>query len=88
MLRLPCPVCGTRDEIEFTYGGDATVRRPAMDEANPLSWLNYVFMRDNPRGRHREYWHHVTGCRQWIVVERDTLTHDIASATLAREDAA
>ncbi|MCG8545263.1 MAG: sarcosine oxidase subunit delta family protein [Alphaproteobacteria bacterium] len=85
MLRIDCPICGLRDETEFSYGGDATVVRPAMDEADPKVWLDYVFMRDNPRGAHREYWHHASGCRQWLVVERDTLTHEIGACRLARE---
>lgn len=85
MLRFVCPVCGMRDETEFTYGGDASVRRPDMAEPSPKAWLDYVFMRDNPRGPHKEYWHHVTGCRQWLVVERDTLTHAISGIALARE---
>ena len=85
MLRIDCPICGLRDETEFSYGGDATVVRPAMDEADPKAWLDYVFMRDNPRGAHREYWHHASGCRQWLVVERDTLTHEIGACRLARE---
>ena len=29
MLLIPCPWCGPRSQIEFTYGGDATVKRPA-----------------------------------------------------------
>ena len=86
MLRIDRPICGLRDETEFSYGGDATVARPAMDEADPKVWLDYVFMRDNPRGAHREYWHHASGCRQWLVVERDTLTHEIGACRLARED--
>ena len=85
MLRIVCPVCGQRDETEFTYGGDATVRRPDMNETSSKAWLGYVFLRDNPRGPHKEYWHHVTGCRQWVVVERDTLTHNISATRLARE---
>ena len=85
MLLINCPWCGPRDETEFSYGGDATVVRPAMDEADPKVWLDYVFMRDNPRGAHREYWHHASGCRQWLVVERDTLTHEIGACRLARE---
>jgi sarcosine oxidase subunit delta len=87
MIRINCPVCGTRDESEFTYGADATVEMPAMDEAATTPWLNYVFMRDNPRGPHWEYWHHVQGCRQWLVLERDTLTHAIGACLLAREAA-
>lgn len=85
MLRIACPICGLRDETEFTYGGDATVTRPVMSEEDVKPWLDYVFMRDNPRGPHKEYWHHVTGCRQWLVVERDTLTHTISSTNLARK---
>ena len=86
MLRIFCPICGLRDETEFTYLGDATVRRPAMDETDRDSWMEYVFYRDNPRGSHREYWQHTHGCRQWLIVNRDTLTHEITGVRLARED--
>jgi sarcosine oxidase subunit delta len=85
MLRIDCPVCGLRDETEFTYGGDACVVRPAHDETNAEVWFDFVFLRANPRGPHREYWHHVQGCRQWLVVERDTLTHRIGDVSLARD---
>ena len=85
MLRINCPVCGLRDETEFSCGGDATVVRPAHEETNTDVWFDFVFVRDNPRGAHREYWHHVQGCRQWLVVERDTLTHRIGGAVLARD---
>jgi sarcosine oxidase subunit delta len=85
MLRIPCPICGTRDETEFTYGGDATVVRPADAERDPDAWFEYVFLRSNPRGPHREYWHHVEGCRQLLVVERNTLTHAIGAVVLARD---
>jgi sarcosine oxidase subunit delta len=85
MLRIHCPVCGLRDETEFTYGADATVKQPDMDNTDQKAWLDYVFMRDNPRGAHKEYWHHVAGCRQWLVVERDTLTHEMGETVLARE---
>ncbi|MES0003095.1 sarcosine oxidase subunit delta [Mesorhizobium sp. M0051] len=88
MLRIPCPVCGLRDETEFNYGEDASVRRPDMDETDQKVWHDYVFIRDNLRGPHKEYWHHVSGCRQWIVVDRDTLTHEIFGSALAREVAA
>lgn len=85
MLRIPCPVCGLRDETEFTYGGDATVHCPDINKNELKIWHDYVFIRDNPRGPHKEYWHHVTGCRQWLVVERDTLTHEIFGTCLAYE---
>ncbi len=85
MIRIPCPICGIRSETEFTYGGDANVIQPAMEEGEQAPWLDYVFLRDNPRGPHREYWHHVQGCRQWLVLERNTLTHEIGGCRLARE---
>lgn len=85
MIRISCPICGTRSETEFTYGGDANVIRPPMEETEQAPWLDYVFLRDNPRGPHREYWHHVQGCRQWLVLERDTLTHEMGCCRLARE---
>jgi len=87
MLRIRCPVCGMRDETEFSYGGDATLVRPAHDETDARKWFDYVFLRDNPRGPHREYWHHVHGCRQVLLVERNTLTHEIGAVALARERA-
>lgn len=85
MLRIPCPFCGERDHDEFTYGGDASVTRPALDERSPEAWYRYVFLRANPKGRHREYWQHVGGCRAWLVVERDTATHEIFAARLAAD---
>ncbi len=85
MIRIDCPVCGLRNETEFTYGEDATVTRPAMDEQDMQPWLDYVFYRDNPRGLHKEYWLHVQGCRQWVILERNTLTHEIGACRLARE---
>jgi sarcosine oxidase subunit delta len=78
MLRIKCPWCGVRNEDEFSYGGDATVERPA-DDATQDDWYDYVYTRNNPAGRHREFWHHVNGCRAWITLERDTVTHEIFS---------
>jgi sarcosine oxidase subunit delta len=56
-----------------------------MDEPQLQPWIDYVFQRENPRGWHREYWHHVQGCRQWLVLERNTLTHEIRTCQLARQ---
>jgi heterotetrameric sarcosine oxidase delta subunit len=76
VLRIPCPWCGERDHSEFHYGGDANVRRPEA-AADGSAWLDYVYVRDNPRGPHAELWQHHAGCRQWLRVVRDTLTHRI-----------
>ena len=85
MLRIPCPFCGVRDHSEFTYLGDATPRRPDHGDEDQQKWFDYVYLRDNPCGKIFEYWHHLHGCREWLVVERDTHTHEIFSAETARE---
>ena len=32
MLHIKCPHCGMRSQNEFSYGGDATVKRPELGE--------------------------------------------------------
>lgn len=88
MLRIDCPCCGVRDHTEFRYGGDATAERPAQDDPDADAWYRYVYVRTNPKGVHREYWQHVLGCRQWLVVERDTVTHAIHSVSFSRRQRA
>ncbi len=51
------------------------------------AWHDYVFLFDNPKGAHREYWQHVLGCRQWLVLERDTATNRVGRARLASDGA-
>jgi sarcosine oxidase subunit delta len=46
-----------------------------------------VYLRDNPAGPYRELWFHAAGCHSWLIVERDTRTHEIRSVTFARGDA-
>lgn len=78
MLRIECPWCGVRDEVEFRYRGDAQVRRPAS-EAPAAAFIAYVYERDNPRDWHAEWWLHVGGCRRLLRIERHTLTHEMRS---------
>ena len=78
MLLIACPYCGERAETEFTYGGEAGIARPRDPHAlSDAEWADYLFMRKNPRGQHRELWNHAQGCRRWFEVERDTLTYEI-----------
>ena len=79
MQLIPCTYCGSRPENEFHYRGDATVVRPAPD-AGEQAFYDFVYTRTNPRGWHREWWHHVAGCRQWVRVERHTATHETRAA--------
>lgn len=76
-MRIPCPHCGERGNEEFLYRGAAGLRRPPPD-APEAEWHDYVYLRDNPAGSHREMWQHVHGCRRWLEVTRDTRTHAIA----------
>jgi heterotetrameric sarcosine oxidase delta subunit len=79
-MRLTCPYCGERDAAEFVYRGDAAPTRPQSEDGV----FDYVYLRENPAGPLREHWYHAQGCRNWIVVTRDTLTHAIFGAVLAR----
>lgn len=84
MIRINCPFCGERDHAEFSYGGDASIEYPALD-APVEDWVKAVYERENIRGRQFETWHHQFGCRMWIIVERDTMTHEIHSVRPAHE---
>ena len=81
MLRIACLHCGTRDEFEFRYRGDASVRRPAGD-ADEDAFCDYVYERTNPASWHLEWWQHVAGCRQVLQVLRHTVTHEIRAVGL------
>ncbi len=82
-MRIPCPFCGERDVAEFVYRGDASLVRPG-EGADEAAFFDYVYLRDNPAGALDERWYHAQGCRNWIVVTRDTRTHAISAARLAR----
>jgi sarcosine oxidase subunit delta len=85
-MRIRCPYCGERALEEFTYRGDATVMRPeTLDESATEAWVDYVYFRDNPAGSHREHWYHGAGCHSWLVVTRDTVTHEITAVALAAD---
>jgi sarcosine oxidase subunit delta len=85
-MRIPCPHCGPRGHDEFVHHGDAAPRRP-QDDAPDAAFHDYVYLRDNPAGPYRELWFHAAGCHSWLVVERDTRTHEIRSVNFARGDA-
>ncbi len=76
MLRITCPWCGTRDELEFSFGGEAHRTRPTPD-ASDAEWSDYLFNKENPKGIHYERWMHRYGCGRWFNVARDTVTHEI-----------
>ncbi|MCE2563237.1 sarcosine oxidase subunit delta [Komagataeibacter sp. FNDCF1] len=83
-MRLNCPCCGPRGLEEFIYRGDATVRRPDP-AASAREWVDYTYMRDNPDGWHHELWYHAAGCHCWLVVRRNTRTHEISGVVRAAD---
>jgi len=81
------PLLGPRDAAEFVYLGDASlIDRPdwqAPDAAERFH--DYAYLRDNPAGAHRELWYHEQGDRSWLVVTRDTVSHEITRVQMARD---
>lgn len=76
-MRLTCPLCGDRDRREFHYyGAEDYLNRPAP-EAPAQAWDDYLHNRDNPAGVTRDLWYHDLGCSSWLVVTRNTVTHEI-----------
>ena len=80
MLLIDCPWCGARPENEFGYGGEAHIDRP-HDAAslNDTAWAAFLYMRNNPKGRHAERWRHIHGCGRFFNCLRDTTTDRIAA---------
>jgi sarcosine oxidase subunit delta len=80
MLKIHCPWCGDRPESEFSYGGEAHIARPLQtdqlsDQLSDREWGDYLFMRKNPKGWHKEQWLHAAGCRKWFNAERHTVSY-------------
>jgi methylglutamate dehydrogenase subunit B len=85
-MRIPCPHCGEREVREFSYLGDASVTRPDPEASEALPrFIDYVYVRENPVGPFRELWYHGVGCQAWLVVTRDTRTHDMVAVESLRQ---
>jgi methylglutamate dehydrogenase subunit B len=77
-MRLNCPLCGPRDRREFYYSGSEDyLNRPATNDVQ--AWDDMLHLRANPAGETRDLWYHETGCGSWLLVTRNTVTHDILS---------
>ncbi|GGO60731.1 sarcosine oxidase subunit delta [Roseovarius pacificus] len=81
------PLLGPRDAAEFIYLGDAAlIDRPDWQAEDAMQQFHdYAYLRDNPAGPHRELWYHEQGDRSWLVVTRDTTTHEITDVQMARD---
>ena len=76
------PKLGSKS-ASFTFN---TFRVQYLDNSDEKAWYEAVFLRENPRGEHTEYWYHQQGCKMWLIVERNTLTHEIKSVSAAHPD--
>ena len=84
-MRITCPYCGERNLDEFVYQGDASLTRPDPTAPNAAdTFYAYGYERKNPAGAHQELWYHSAGCHAWLVVSRDTRTHEITSVNYAK----
>ncbi len=81
------PLLGPRDASEFVCLGDAAlINRPDWQSENAEhAFYEYQYLRDNHAGEHRELWYHEYGDNSWLVVTRNTLTHEITTVELARD---
>jgi sarcosine oxidase subunit delta len=85
-MRIHCPYCGERGIDEFSYLGDAGVVRPhpaSPDAAE--AFYAYAYERRNVAGPMQELWYHAAGCHAWLVVSRDTRTHEIFDVKAAQD---
>ena len=58
---------------------------PDQAQAPLPDWDAYLHQRDNPAGMTRDLWYHEAGCAQWLVVTRNTVTHEISGVELVAE---
>ena len=84
-MRITCPICGERDRREFYYQGDAVALRRPAPEAGEAVWEEYLHLRDNPAGVTRDLWYHEAGCGLWIVVTRDSVSHNVLESVPASD---
>ena len=82
-MRIKCPLCGERDRREFYYKGAAVALKRPDPDAGLAVWDEYLHLRDNPAGETHELWYHELGCSAWLVVTRNTVTHEMLGAELA-----
>ena len=75
MIRIECPFAAN---VITASSATAGMRRsPIRRSMRQLMRGMTPFLRENICGRQSETWHHIHGCRMWLIVERDTMTHEI-----------
>lgn len=84
-MRIPCPLCGSRDRREFYYYGSEDYLNRPTDQGTIEELDNHLFLRDNPAGITRDLWYHETGCTSWLIVTRNTITHEVLGSELVAD---
>jgi sarcosine oxidase subunit delta len=72
---LTCPNCGVREVTDFAFGGELNPRPKASPSLRELGEYNYF--RRNVAGVQQEWWLHRSGCGEWFIAERNTLTNEV-----------
>ena len=75
MLLITCPHCGPRNDNEFTFSGEV-IPRPDVD-TDAATWRRYLYMKSNNAGWQEERWFHLSGCRRFLLIERNLDTNEI-----------
>ena len=81
------PLLGPRDAFEFVYLGSAELlNRPNWEsDSAEHDFYQYLYIRENICGDNKELWYHEQGDQSWLVITRNTLTHEINNVELACE---
>ena len=85
MMQITCPHCGPRAQGEFVY--ERTVDSVVSLGASPADAMETLFTRTNPRGLDDEIWRHTFGCRAWMVLTRNRVSHMIEAVSAAGPEA-
>lgn len=75
MMQIDCPRCGPRAQGEFVY--ERTVDSVVTLNVTVEEAMSALFTRANPRGVDDEIWRHTFGCRAWMILTRNRVTHVI-----------
>lgn len=73
-MRVPCPHCGPRSIEEWVHGEIPTVPDTIIDPDRRD--VDRGYMHTNVHGAVREAWFHLSGCRRWVTLWRDTRTDE------------
>jgi sarcosine oxidase subunit delta len=80
MLLICCPHCGPRAQAEFVF--ERPVETIVAVDTPTRVLVEKLYTRTNARGVSAELWRHARGCRAWLRIERNTVTHVISAIAL------